>query len=94
MGLIVGLTVLLQMGQVAEAAILDPHSGLVGWWMGLKGESVVKRTKRDKFCRGSVSVDFEEWDLVDASSVDSVDKWDREERKREAAKPLFLVRYE
>ena len=25
-------TILWQMGQVAEAAILDPHPGLVGWW--------------------------------------------------------------
>lgn len=30
--LIGGLTIWWQMGQVAEAAILDPHPGLVGWW--------------------------------------------------------------
>ncbi len=30
--LITGTTMLWQMGQVAEAAILDPHPGLVGWW--------------------------------------------------------------
>jgi hypothetical protein len=30
--LITGSTMLWQMGQVAEAAILDPHPGLVGWW--------------------------------------------------------------
>lgn len=29
--LITGSTMLWQMGQVAEAAILDPHPGLVGW---------------------------------------------------------------
>ena len=30
--LITGSTLWWQMGQVAEAAILDPHPGLVGWW--------------------------------------------------------------
>jgi len=30
--LIAGLAVLWQEGQVAEAAVLDPHPGLVGWW--------------------------------------------------------------
>ena len=30
--LITGSTMLWQMGQVAEAAVLDPHPGLVGWW--------------------------------------------------------------
>jgi len=30
--LITGLAMLWQMGQVAEATILDPHPGLVGWW--------------------------------------------------------------
>jgi len=30
--LITGSTMLWQMGQVAEAAILDPHPGMVGWW--------------------------------------------------------------
>jgi hypothetical protein len=27
-----GFAALLQMGHVAEAAVLDPHPGLVGWW--------------------------------------------------------------
>ena len=30
--LITGSTIIWQLGQVAEAAILDPHPGLVGWW--------------------------------------------------------------
>jgi hypothetical protein len=30
--LIAGLTVWWQTGHVAEAAVLDPHPGLVGWW--------------------------------------------------------------
>ena len=30
--LIIGSTILWQMSQVAEAAVLDPHPGLVGWW--------------------------------------------------------------
>jgi hypothetical protein len=30
--LIAGLTLWLNMGRVAEAAVLDPHPGLVGWW--------------------------------------------------------------
>ena len=28
----VGSTILWQMGEVAEATLLDPHPGLVGWW--------------------------------------------------------------
>ena len=36
--LITGSTILWQMGQVAEAAILDPHPGLVGWWRFDEGE--------------------------------------------------------
>jgi hypothetical protein len=39
--LITGSTMLLQMGQVAEAAILDPHPGLVGWWRFDEGAGTV-----------------------------------------------------
>lgn len=36
--LITGSTMLWQMSKVAEAAILDPHPGLVGWWRFDEGE--------------------------------------------------------
>ena len=39
--LITGSTMLWQMGQVAEAAILDPHPGLVGWWRFDEGDGTV-----------------------------------------------------
>jgi len=39
--LITGSTMLWQMGQVAEAAILDPHPGLVGWWRFDEGTGTV-----------------------------------------------------
>jgi len=39
--LIAGLTVLWQTGQVAQAAVLDPHPGLVGWWRFDEGSGTV-----------------------------------------------------
>ncbi len=39
--LAVSLTGLWPMGQVAEAAILDPHPGLVGWWRFDEGTGIL-----------------------------------------------------
>ena len=39
--LITGSTMLWQIGQVAEAAILDPHPGLVGWWRFDEGAGTI-----------------------------------------------------
>jgi hypothetical protein len=36
-----GLTVWLNMGRVAEAAVLNPHPGLVGWWRFDEGTGTV-----------------------------------------------------
>jgi hypothetical protein len=36
-----GLTVWLNMGRVAEAAVLNPHPGLVGWWRFDEGSGTV-----------------------------------------------------
>jgi len=38
---LIGGLIMLQMSQVAEAAILDPHPGLVGWWRLDEGEGNV-----------------------------------------------------
>jgi len=50
-----------QMGQVAEAAILDPHPGLVGWWRFDEGSGTVATDSsghgNDGTIYGAISVD-------------------------------------
>jgi len=74
--LIVGITMLWQMGQVAEAAILDPHPGLVGWWHFDQGDEVVAEDSsgfgNDGAVYGAINM---EGKVDEALSFDGVDDY-------------------
>jgi len=75
--LITGSTMLWQMGQVAEAAILDPHPGLVGWWRFDEGSDAVAEDSSGHGNHGTVYgatwVDSEKYGK--ALSFDGIDDY-------------------
>lgn len=74
--LIAGLTIWWQMRYVAEAAVLDPHPGLVGWWRFDEGSGTVAKDSGGNGNDGTVyGATWVDGKYGNASSFDGVNDY-------------------